>query len=352
MTIRTATGGLRQATGPNGKGVAGVNRRALGWALGLVVATCATPAMAQNDLFRTVSNTNTQSWNDVPRLSEATAILEAVVRDMYKNIEPGRDSSPNELLAYADLRALRLYTGALEVAGWSLEQAMQDYQRYEKAGAYRNGWTRITDPRAQETMERYRAYRETTRTLLYRVRTTAVSVEHQVGFCDPAVAREWRAQVLPALRDTISATEPMFFEQYAFQSYGLPGQVARPVNTANGGIPEGAVDVSQNPTHSPYNKQGRGQGRYFVIRTFGGNVRIHAIRYRSHENAFGLVGTSTVRELSVEQDAAPGSPLYVACNRGRWADISELEVDWEVVGGNRRTSALIELVDASPNDPN
>ena len=58
-----------------------------------------------------------------PSLSESTAILEAAVRTMYMRIEPGNDTSPNELLVYADLRALRLYTGALEVAGWSLEQS-------------------------------------------------------------------------------------------------------------------------------------------------------------------------------------------------------------------------------------
>lgn len=338
------------------------NRRWASWASslllsGTVLATAVfvgtgDTAYGQNDLFRTVSNSQPTNWNDIPRLSEATAILESVVRDMYKNIEPGRDSSPNELLAYADLRALRLYTGALEVAGWSLEQALTDYQRYERSGAYRNGWTRISDPRAQEALERYRAYRETTRTLLYRVRTTAVSVEHQVGFCDPSVAREWRQNVLPSLRDTIAATEPMFFEQYAYQSYGMPGQAARPVSVGANGVPDGAVDVGQNPTFAPFNRQGRGQGRYFMIKSFGGAVRVHAIRYRSHENAFGLVGTSTVRELNVEQDSQPGNPLYVACNRGRWADISELEVDWEPASGRRGTLAIIELVDGSPSDPN
>jgi hypothetical protein len=334
MNLRTNVGGIRNVM----------------IAAGLVLSTAGSTAFAQNDLFRTVSST-TQNWNDVPRLSEATAVLESVVRDMYKHIEPGRDSSPNELLAYADLRALRLYTGALEVAGWSLEQTMQDYRNYERSGAYRGG-NRPQDPRAQEALERYRAYRETTRTLLYRVRTTAVSVEHQVGFCDPSVARDWRTNVLPALRDTIAATEPMFVEQYAFISYGVPGQPVRPVTAANGGIPEGAVDVRQSPTYAPYNRQGRGQGRYFVIRTFGGPVRVTAVRYRSHENAFGLVGTSTIRELAVNQDSSVGSPLYVACNRGRWADISELEVDWAPVDGNRRVFATIELVDASPNDPN
>ena len=297
-------------------------RIVFGLAAGLMIAA-GNAAFAQ-DLFRTVSTTSpTDLRHDVPRLSEATAVLESVVRDMYKNIEPGRDSTPNELLAYADLRALRLYTGALEVAGWSLEQAVQDYNRYQRNGAYRNGYGSVTDRQAMDALEKYRAYRETTRTLLYRVRTTAVSVEHQVGFCDPTVARDWRVNVLPALRDTIAATDPLFEETFVYQNYGMPGQVrSTNVSTNNNGVPEGAVDVRQNPRWAPYNRQGRGQGRYFVVRAFGGPVHIKAIRFRSHENAFGLVGTSVTREIAVDQDVDPGQPLYIACNRRRWVDLA------------------------------
>ncbi len=72
MNLRTNVGGIRNVM----------------VAAGLVLCTAGSTAFAQNDLFRTVSST-TQNWNDVPRLSEATAVLESVVRDMYKHIEPG-----------------------------------------------------------------------------------------------------------------------------------------------------------------------------------------------------------------------------------------------------------------------
>src|SRR5436190_15148898 len=73
------------------------------------------PAFTQSNIRPTAAIS--QPRHEVPELSEATALLESSVRAMYQNIEPGSDTSPNELLAYADLRALRLYTSALEVAG-------------------------------------------------------------------------------------------------------------------------------------------------------------------------------------------------------------------------------------------
>lgn len=320
------------------------------WGLGLVVAaTFAAPAAAQQDGFRGSSPRDAR--HRIPSLSEATAILEAAVRNLYTTITPGNDTSPNELLAYADLRVLRLYTGALEVAGWSLEQAMNDYQRYYDAGAYRGGRSRISDQNALIAMERYHAYRETVRSLLLRVRTTAVSVEHQVSFCDPELAREWRSDVLPALRDTIAATEPLFEEEIAYQRYGIPGQTAtRVIPTAGSGVPRDAVDVARSPTYRPYEGQGRGQGRYFEIRVYGGSVNVRAIRFRNHENAFGVLGTSAIKEITVNQTAEPGEPLYIPCNRNRWADISELEVEWENGERGRKAFATIELVESVPDN--
>lgn len=293
--------------------------------------------------------------NHNPTLSEATALLEAAVRTMYKNIEPDtEDSSPNELLAYADLRALRLYTGALEVAGWSLEQAASDYQRYQSGGAYRGGYRNTTDDQAQAALERYRAYRETARTLLLRVRETAVSVEHQVSFCDPSVSAEWRQEVLPVLRDAVAATDPIFQEQQQYQGYAIPGQAATKVIPASntGGMPRDAVDVNKSPVYQPYNGQGRGQGRYFEIRAFGGAVRVKSIRFKSQENAFGLLGTTGVRELAVDQVAEPGRPLFIPGNRRRWVDVTNLEVEWEGADRDRRAYGTIELVETSPDDAN
>ena len=152
-----------------------------------------------------------------PSLSESTALLESAVRNLYKSIEPGNDqSSPNELLAYADLRSLRLYTGALEVAGWSLEKVWDDYQNYLDRGVYRDR-SRLTDRNALAAYERYQAARETVRTLLQRVRSTAILAEHQLSFCDPQVAIEWRQEVLPTLRDCIAATDPIFEEEVVYQ---------------------------------------------------------------------------------------------------------------------------------------
>lgn len=326
------------------------NSRWLTWGLGLVVAANLAASAVAQDGFRSTPSRDSRS-RGVPNLSEATAILEAAVRNLYTTITPGNDTSPNELLAYADLRVLRLYTGALEMAGWSLEQAMNDYNRYLDAGAYRGGRSRISDQNALIAHDRYHAYRETVRSLLLRVRTTAVSVEHQVSFCDPQLSREWRSEVLPALRDTIAATEPLFEEEYAYQRYGIPGQTAtRVIPTAGGGVPRDAADVARMPTFRPYDGQGRGQGRYFEIRAYGGAVNVSAIRFRNHENAFGVLGTSAIKEITVNQTAEPGQPLYIPCNRNRWADISELEVDWENGERGRKAFATIELVESVPDN--
>lgn len=330
-----------------------------GLVCGLVVVASLTMSSANGqERFRPASVTDyrdrdhrAQFRPDTPKLSESTAILEAAVRTMYKNIEPGSDTSPNELLAYADLRALRLYTGALEVAGWSFEQAVQDYWQYQEAGAYRNGRNRITDQQALVAMEKFRAYRETVRTLLFRVRQTAVSVEHQVSFCDPVVGREWRSEVLPALRDAIAATEPLFEEELAYQRYTAPG--VAPVNivqTSANGIPRDAVEVSKYRTYAPYDGKGRGQGRFVEVRSFGGSVYVKAIRFRSHENALGLLGTSVVREIPVDQVVEPGQPLYIPANRGRFVDMSDLEIEWADGDRGRRAYGHVELVESSPND--
>lgn len=286
-----------------------------------------------------------------PTLSEATAILEAAVRTLYKHIEPGEDPSPNELIAYADLRALRLYTGALEVAGWDLEQASQLYSELDSA-RYRGRVRDLpTDARTLAARERYLAFRETVRTLLLRVRTTAVAVEHQVSFCDPRVSREWRNEVGPALTDVINATTPLFVEQDTFTAYSAPGQRARPISNNNNpnGIPTDAVEVARAPVYRPYNGEGRGQGRYFEIRAFGGPVRVKRIRYVSHESSFGVLNSNVTRELTVDQVATPQAPLFVPCLRDRFVDLSQLEVEWENADPRRSSFAAIDVVGDRPN---
>jgi hypothetical protein len=287
-------------------------------------------------------------------LSEATALLEAAIRSLYVTIEPGKtDVSPNELLAYADLRSLRLYAGALEVAGWALDQVADDYNRFETQGAYRGGRHRAPDVQAQLALERYRACRETVRSLLQRVRTTAVLAEHQISFCDPGVGHQWRHDVLPALRDTIAATDPLFSEDVVYQRYGVPGQQPRVVPAAaGGGIPNEAVEVARNPTYQPYEGQGQGKGRFFEIRAFGGEIHVRGIRYRHHERSFGVLGTSAVREMPVDQIVEPGAPLFIPCNRGRWVDMTDLEIEWEPGARGRKPFGTIELVESSPNDRN
>jgi hypothetical protein len=289
----------------------------------------------------------------VPSLSESTALLEAAVRSLYKSIEPGSgDSSPNDLLAYADLRSLRLYTGALEVAGWSLEQAAEDYYRYQQRGMYRDRG-RVTDREALAALEQFQAARETVRTLLQRVRSTAILAEHQISFCDPQVVQEWQAEVLPALRDAIAATDPIFVEEIAYQRYGIPGQTARVIPAGGTGVPADAVDVARNATYQPYEGKGRGQGRYFEVRAYGGPVRVVGVRFRMHERALGVAESSVIRELAVDEVAEPGRPLYIPCNRRRWADVSGLEIEWQVEGrGNRRVLATIDLIDSIPQNSN
>ncbi len=286
-----------------------------------------------------------------PSLSEATAILEAGVRTLYKHIEPGDDPSPNELIAYADLRALRLYTGALEVAGWDLEQASQAYAQLDSA-RYRGRVRDLpTDARTLQARERYLAFRETVRTLLLRVRTTAVAVEHQVSFCDPRVNREWRTEVVPALTDVIAATQPLFMEQDTFTAYGVPGARARPVSNVSNpnGFPAEAVEVARSPVYRPYNGEGRGQGRYFEVRAFGGPVRVKSIRYVSHENNFGVLNSNVTRQLTVDQIASPKEPLFIPCLRDRFVDLSQLEVEWENADPRRSAFATIDVIGDRPS---
>jgi hypothetical protein len=317
--------------------------------LGLMIVGWVSPLRAQDGFAPTQIRRPTPQTD----LSEATAILESAIRTLYVTIEPGKnDVSSNELLAYADLRSLRLYAGALEVAGWSLDQAVTDYNRYESSGAYRGGRGRVTDAQAQIALERFRASRETVRTLLQRVRTTAVLAEHQISFCDPVVGQQWRKEVVPALRDTINATDPLFAEEVAYQRYGVPGQQAKVIPAGGAGIPNEAVEVGRYPQYQPYDGQGQGRGRYFEIRAFGGDIRVKAIRYRNHENAFGVLGTSGVRELPIDQVVEPGAPLFIPCNRRRWVDISDLEIEWEPAQRGRKPYGLIELVESSPDDRN
>jgi hypothetical protein len=297
------------------------------------------------------NNNSLPPGRSVPGLSESTAVLESSVRTLYKHIEPGDDPSPNELIAYADLRALRLYTGALEVAGWDLEQSQQAYQDLDSA-RYRGRIRDLpTDPRTQQARERFLAFRETVRTLLYRVRSTAVAVEHQVSFCDPRVGREWLSEVQPALFDVIASTQPLFMEQDTFSAYAAPAGRVRPVINPNlpNGVPPEAADVARSPVYRPYNGEGRGQGRYLEIRAFGGPVRVKRIRYVSHENNFGVIGTSVTRELAVDQIASPQEPLFVPCNRERFVDLSNLEVEWENADIRRNAFAVIDVVADRPN---
>lgn len=332
-------------------------RRRLLAALALVMS-CACPAFAQNGAY--VFSQNGAAYDpaqirrpDVPDLSEATAIFESAIRSLYVTIEPGSNvTSPNELLAYSDLRCLRLYAGALEVAGWNLDKCSDDYRHFDGAGAYHGGRGRVPDADAQIALERFRAARETVRSLLQRVRTTAVLAEHQISFCDPQVGRQWRQDVLPALRDTVAATDPIFEPEIVYQRYGVPGQQPAVIQASATGIPGDACDIGRYPTYRPYDGQGRGQGKYFQIRSFGGDVRVKSIRCKNHENAFGLVGTSAICDIPVNQVVAPGEPFYVPCNRGRWVDISDLEIEWEPVQRGRKVYGMIELVENCPTTRN
>lgn len=315
------------------------------------------PALAQSNIRPTAAIS--QPRHEIPDLSEATALLESSVRAMYQNIEPGSDTSPNELLAYADLRALRLYTSALEVAGWSLEHSATEYQKHFKNGAYTVARGRISDPQAEIALERYRAYREATRTLLFRVRTTAVAVEHQVSFCPPEVSREWRLAVLPHLRDAIAATDLLFNEPVAAAGPTTQGRPTGNVipTSGNGTLPGSnkpstAHEITKLATYIPFDSEWRGQGRYLVVTAFGGPVRVKSIRFRSHENAFGLLGTSVQRDISVNQVVQPDRPVYIPCNRKWWSDVSDLQIDWENIDRTRRTFGTINIAETSPDDHN
>lgn len=300
-----------------------------------------TPAGAQTykpaDLYRDSSQ--------VMSLSEATALLESAVRDLYHRIEPGQDPSPNELIAYADLRALRLYTGALEVAGWDFENATAQFSRadYDR---YRYNST-INDDKIRQARDRYLAFRETVRTLLFRVRMTAVSAEHQISFCDSQAIRDWQDLVYPALVDTIRATQPMFYEDDDFQRYQAPGSAANTnvVPTSNG-IDPNAVEVRNAQIYAPYEGKGQGTGRYFEVKAFGGPLRVKQIRYVEINRNFNTIDTNSERVVPMNGAIIDAnSAIYIPCNRGRSVDVTNIRIEWEPTDRNRRTYGLIDLVE-------
>lgn len=279
--------------------------------------------------------------SQVMPLSEATAMLESAVRDLYRLIEPGQEPSPNELIAYADLRALRLYTGALEVAGWDFENAANDFTR-EDYDRYRYDSNINTGKR--QARDRYLAFRETVRTLLFRVRTTAVAAEHQISFCDTQAIRSWQNTVYPALMDTIRATQPLFYEDDDYRPYHAPGSSATNVIPTSNGIPGNATEIRRGETYSPYDGKGQGTGRYFEVKAFGGPVRVSQIRYTEIHQNFNTFNTNVERTIPVNGAIVDAnSAIYIPCDRGRLTDVANIRIDWEPVDRNRRTYGSIDL---------
>lgn len=320
------------------------HRIVLGMAASGLVMSFMLTSFAQDEFRDSRSTTTTRRGPQAPNLSEATAILESVVRDLYKLIEPDENSTPNELIAYADLRALRLYTGALEVAGWDFEQAAELYEELDNSRYRGRVRTMPTEPRVIQARERYLAFRETVRTLLHRVRSVNADVEHAISFCSHEVVDQYYQEVVPALQDTIDATRPLLVDHMHYVSYTGPGPRSRNPNPVGNGIPETAVDVDRNRVFEPYEGRGRGQGRYFEIRAYGGPVRVKAIRFVAHNNAFGSIDNGGDREILPDQVATPQQPLVIPCNRNRIVDLSALEVEW-VNDSNRKAYATIELVE-------
>jgi len=289
-----------------------------------------------NDLYRDSSQ--------VMPLSEATALLEMAVRDLYQRIEPGQEPSPNELIAYADLRALRLYTGALEVAGWDFENAasqfsQSDFERYR----YNSN---ITDEKIRQARDRYLAFRETVRTLLFRVRMTAVSAEHQISFCDSRAIRDWQQHVYPALMDTIRATQPLFYEDDDYHRYHAPGSSPTSVVPTSSGVPGNAVEIRNAETYSPYDGKGQGTGRYFEVKAFQGPIRIRRILYTEINRNFSTIQTTSERVVNANNVVVnANSAIYLPCNRGRSVDLTNIRIEWEPVDRNRRSFGSIDLVE-------
>lgn len=322
-------------------------RYSTGLVLGLFVCgsfagpTC----FAQSGTYRSIDSSPAYT-SGAPNLSEATAVLDAAVRNLYKKIEPGSEPNPNELIAYADLRVLRLYTGALEVAGWDLETSTREFSQRDYM-QYRYNQN-IGDARLSQRRERYLAFRETVRSLLYRVRTTAVSVEHQVSFCDPRVSDEWRREVVPALLDTIAATQPLFYDDDDASRYHLPGQQVSNIIPTSTGIPSNAVEVSKPGRYLPYDGKGQGTGRYFEVKAFGGPIRVRKIRFRELVNSFGTISSSVPRELIVDKVIEKGETKFFACYRERLVDLTGIEVEWEPVDPRIRAYGSIDLVEDIP----
>jgi len=290
-----------------------------------------------SDLYRDSSQ--------VMPLSEATALLESAVRDLYRLIEPGQNPSPNELIAYADLRALRLYTGALEVAGWDFENAANHFTRADY-DQYRYN-SNISDLAKREARDQYLAFRETVRTLLYRVRMTAVSAEHQISFCDVQAVRNWQDIVYPALMDTIRATQPLFYEEDDFRRYHAPGSSANNnVVPTSSGIDGNAKEIRNAETYAPFDGKGQGTGRYFEVKAFGGPIRVTRIRYTEVHQNFNTISTNVERVIPIDGAIIDANrAIYVACNRGRSVDVTNIRIDWEPVDRNRRTYGAIDLVE-------
>lgn len=281
-------------------------------------------------------------------LSESTALLENAVRELYQKIEPGQEPSPNELIAYADLRALRLYTGALEVAGWDFENAASNFSQADYE-TYRYN-SNIGDDRIRQARDRYMAFRETVRTLLFRVRMTAVSAEHQISFCDSRAVREWQSNVYPALIDTIRSTQPLFYDDASdSMRYHAPGTTASNIIQTSSGVPSNAVEIRDRGTFKPFDGKGQGTGRYFEVKAFQGPIRLKQIRFIEIDRTFNTIDSRAERVISLNNRVVEAnSAAYIACNRDRMVDVTRIEIEWEPADGSRRTYGSIDLVGDIP----
>ncbi|MFO1022081.1 MAG: hypothetical protein U0903_15515 [Planctomycetales bacterium] len=162
--------------------------------------------------------------------------------------------------------------------------------------------------------------------------------------------------MVPALDDTIAATQPLFYDDDDAARYHAPGQQASiPSNKqpnivpTSSGVPENAVEVGKFPHYLPYDGKGQGSGRYFEVKAFGGPVMIRKIRFRQIDNANSTIGSSVPRELVINKVIEADQVMYFACNRDRMVHLTKMEIEWENADGRRKGFGSIDLVSEIPN---
>lgn len=88
----------------------------------------------------------------------------------------------------------------------------------------------------------------------------------------------------------------------------------------------------------------KGKARYVKIEAWGGDLKVKSVKFTIIEAVFDYLTFDYQTELRVNRDATPAKALLLEVERGRSADVSAIEIDWDPSGG-RQVYARVSLVE-------